>query len=255
MRCRHTTTTPALEGPKPSVRPIQDSSPPAFDAERCRGRNLVERALNQYKRRRSLATRYDKLAAAYRAGAVLRAARLADSLRRHAQTKPRGTALLPRSCAHRVRNVGSGRTSAGSCASLTATANTSRYSRPTSGNRGRPSSSSSTGSGRGPRTPQLRPPGHRSYVTCRCTTPPPTRSDWIFSALDREEQLCICSWHILREIHAALSAPDGFSGDHFGLTRYEPLEGRLNRPACWNLFPLTQKPVGASIRVQSTTFE
>jgi transposase len=47
--------------------------PPAFDAERYRGRNVVERAFNEDKQWRSLATRYDKLAVVYRAGAVLRA--------------------------------------------------------------------------------------------------------------------------------------------------------------------------------------
>lgn len=47
--------------------------PPAFDAQRYRGRNVVERAFNEDKQWHSLATRYDKLAVVYRAGAVLRA--------------------------------------------------------------------------------------------------------------------------------------------------------------------------------------
>ncbi|SEM02655.1 Transposase DDE domain-containing protein, partial [Blastococcus sp. DSM 46786] len=50
--------------------------PPAFDAERYRGRNVVERAFNEDKQWRSLATRYDKLAVVYRAAAVLRAVTL-----------------------------------------------------------------------------------------------------------------------------------------------------------------------------------
>ena len=47
--------------------------PPAFDAHRYRGRNVVERAFQQAKHWRGLATRYDKLAIVYRAAAVLRA--------------------------------------------------------------------------------------------------------------------------------------------------------------------------------------
>jgi putative transposase len=50
--------------------------PPAFDAQRYRGRNVVERAFHEDKQWRGLATRYDKLAIVYRAGAVLRAVTL-----------------------------------------------------------------------------------------------------------------------------------------------------------------------------------
>lgn len=47
--------------------------PPAFDAEAYKGRNVVERSFNDHKQWRGLATRYDKLAAVYRGGVVLRA--------------------------------------------------------------------------------------------------------------------------------------------------------------------------------------
>ena len=47
--------------------------PPAFDAERYRGRNVIERSFNTVKQWRGLATRYDKLAIVYRGAAVLRA--------------------------------------------------------------------------------------------------------------------------------------------------------------------------------------
>ena len=47
--------------------------PPSFDAETYRGRNVVERSFNDHKQWRGLATRYDKLAAVYRGGVVLRA--------------------------------------------------------------------------------------------------------------------------------------------------------------------------------------
>lgn len=46
--------------------------PPAFDATRYKDRNLVERSFNDHKQWRGLATRYDKLAATYRGGVVLR---------------------------------------------------------------------------------------------------------------------------------------------------------------------------------------
>ena len=46
---------------------------PAFDRERDRARNVVERAFNRLKQWRAVATRYDKRAANYRAGVVLAA--------------------------------------------------------------------------------------------------------------------------------------------------------------------------------------
>ena len=50
--------------------------PSAFDAQRCRGRNIVERALIEDRQRRSLATRHHELVV-YRAAAVLCAVTLA----------------------------------------------------------------------------------------------------------------------------------------------------------------------------------
>jgi transposase len=47
--------------------------PTAFDAADYKGRNVIERGFNIIKQWRGLATRYDKLATVYRAGAVLRA--------------------------------------------------------------------------------------------------------------------------------------------------------------------------------------
>jgi putative transposase len=47
--------------------------PPSFDADRYRGRNVIERSFNDHKQWRALATRYDKLATIYRGGIVLRA--------------------------------------------------------------------------------------------------------------------------------------------------------------------------------------
>ena len=47
--------------------------PPAFDAERYKARNVVERGFNTTKQWRGLATRYDRLAILYRGAAVLRA--------------------------------------------------------------------------------------------------------------------------------------------------------------------------------------
>lgn len=47
--------------------------PPAFDPVAYKGRNVVERSFNNHKQWRGLATRYDKLAAVYRGGVVLRA--------------------------------------------------------------------------------------------------------------------------------------------------------------------------------------
>jgi len=47
--------------------------PPAFDAGAYKGRNVIERSFNDHKQWRGIATRYDKLAAVYRGGVVLRA--------------------------------------------------------------------------------------------------------------------------------------------------------------------------------------
>ena len=47
--------------------------PPNFDATTYKGRNVIERSFNDHKQWRGLATRYDKLAAVYRGGVVLRA--------------------------------------------------------------------------------------------------------------------------------------------------------------------------------------
>lgn len=47
--------------------------PPAFDADAYKNRNVVERSFALVKQWRGIATRYDKLAITYRAGAVLHA--------------------------------------------------------------------------------------------------------------------------------------------------------------------------------------
>lgn len=47
--------------------------PPAFDPLAYKGRNVIERSFNDHKQWRGLATRYEKLAAIYRGGVVLRA--------------------------------------------------------------------------------------------------------------------------------------------------------------------------------------
>lgn len=47
--------------------------PVGLDTEAYRGRNVIERGYSDVKQWRALATRYDKLALTYRAGAVLRA--------------------------------------------------------------------------------------------------------------------------------------------------------------------------------------
>lgn len=47
--------------------------PPAFDRERYRARNVVERCFNRLKQFRAIATRFDKLATRYRAGVHLAA--------------------------------------------------------------------------------------------------------------------------------------------------------------------------------------
>jgi transposase len=47
--------------------------PTGFDPVAYKGRNVIERSFNHHKHPRGLATRYDKLAAVYRGGVVLRA--------------------------------------------------------------------------------------------------------------------------------------------------------------------------------------
>jgi transposase len=47
--------------------------PPAFDRELCKARNVVERCFSRLKQFRAIATRFDKLAARYRAGLHLAA--------------------------------------------------------------------------------------------------------------------------------------------------------------------------------------
>ena len=45
--------------------------PPKFNAERYKGRNIVERGFSHLKQWRGIATRYDKLAATFRAAVLL----------------------------------------------------------------------------------------------------------------------------------------------------------------------------------------
>lgn len=47
--------------------------PFVFDAEKCKGRNVIERSFNTVKNWRGLATRYDKLSLTYRAATILAA--------------------------------------------------------------------------------------------------------------------------------------------------------------------------------------
>ncbi|QHC56862.1 transposase [Rathayibacter tanaceti] len=52
---------------------LEGGRPPAFDADDYRGRNVVERGFTLFTQWRGLATRYDNLALAYRAAAILHA--------------------------------------------------------------------------------------------------------------------------------------------------------------------------------------
>ncbi len=53
--------------------PGGERRPPAFDKTAYRGRNVVERCFARLKQFRAMATRFDKLAARYRAGVVIAA--------------------------------------------------------------------------------------------------------------------------------------------------------------------------------------
>lgn len=81
---RATIPEPADQAGHRKRRGSRGGRPPALDTGDYRHRNVVERGFNQIKQWRGLATRYDKLALTYRAGAVLRAvvltlARLRDT--------------------------------------------------------------------------------------------------------------------------------------------------------------------------------
>lgn len=52
-------------------RATRPGRPLAFDAERYKGRNVVERCVNRLKQWRAVATRYDKRAVTYRAAVVI----------------------------------------------------------------------------------------------------------------------------------------------------------------------------------------
>ena len=64
---------PADQADHRKRRGCKGGRPPAFNAHRYKDRNVVERSYNAVKQWRALATRYDKLALTYRAGALLRA--------------------------------------------------------------------------------------------------------------------------------------------------------------------------------------
>jgi transposase len=49
------------------------ADPPAFDTSAFQGRNVVERCFSRSKQFRAVATRFDKLAARYRAGVIIAA--------------------------------------------------------------------------------------------------------------------------------------------------------------------------------------
>lgn len=55
------------------LRGSKGGRPVGYDTGDYKGRNVVERAFNEDKQWRGLATRYEKLAVTYRGGAVLRA--------------------------------------------------------------------------------------------------------------------------------------------------------------------------------------
>ncbi len=63
--------TPFPSGPTSARRASRPGRPLAFDRERYRARNVVERCFNRLKQWRAVATRYDKRAANYLAGVVL----------------------------------------------------------------------------------------------------------------------------------------------------------------------------------------
>jgi hypothetical protein len=69
--------------------------PSAFDPTVYRDRNVVERAVNQLKGWRGLATRYDKHARTYRGGLVLASPTLAHAIRRRALVGLLGRTAVP----------------------------------------------------------------------------------------------------------------------------------------------------------------
>lgn len=70
---RATIPEPADQAGHRKRRGSRGGRPPALDITDYQHRNVVERSFNHVKQWRGLATRYDKLALTYRAGAVLRA--------------------------------------------------------------------------------------------------------------------------------------------------------------------------------------
>jgi transposase len=66
-RIPHTIPEPADQQAHRARRGARGGRPPAFDRERYRQRNQVERLMNRRKQFRAVATRYDKLAVRYQA--------------------------------------------------------------------------------------------------------------------------------------------------------------------------------------------
>jgi transposase len=63
--------TPLRSGPTSERRARRPGRPLAFDRDRSRGRNVVERCFNRLKQFRAVATRYDKRAVDYRVMVVI----------------------------------------------------------------------------------------------------------------------------------------------------------------------------------------
>ncbi len=92
--------------------------PPSFDRETYKQRNLVERSFNLLKQWRGLATRYDKHATIYRAGAVLQIAAVLseDEIGRVRRSggrihAPAGTSVISASCSRNARSRSMNRSS------------------------------------------------------------------------------------------------------------------------------------------------